>query len=281
MNSEEPLFSSFEEDPAMDYELENEMLLLKLRAEFGGETAVFQPDDVEIPASLKYGFLQSVYRFEQNFSEHAMETSVFEVLELPYLLDEKYLTDEGIRSQLQRIRRLLQEKQLMLDTIYPTDDRVLYRFILEELLQEKVEGNLPPGFFRHFIYEEFHPNHRRDIEELAIQFFQHFTEQNFPSSNFYLSDEIVCGDILLSREEAVSRLALFAGLFASLQIAELKILQVELNELNASVSFRLRYHGVVSADESVEVDQEGKLGFIYRDGLLWQIDAFDIPGVVF
>lgn len=282
MSNEEPLFSQFEEDPLFDYELENDLLLMKLRAEFGGNPEfVGDDEESELDAPLKYELLKSIYSFEQNLHAPHVSISLFEHLGEPYLVDEKYLTDEGISSQLQRIRRIMKEKQLVLDTVYATDDRTLYRFIVEELLQERTEQNLLPGFYRHFIYEEFHPNHKRDIEEQTLQFFQQLADQTLSGSVFYLSEEIVVGDILLTREEAVNRLMLFAGLFASLEIKNLEISSIEIKPEHAVVDYRICYNGVVSSDEVVEVDQLGRIGYVYRDHLVWQIDSLDIPGVAF
>ena len=282
MNNEEPLFNQFEDDPLLDYELENEMLLMKLRAEFGGAPEFFEDDEEgALAAPLKYNFLKSIYSFEEHFRAEQTMISLFEHLGQPYLIDEKYLTDEGVSCQLQRIRRIMQERQFIIDTIYPTPDRIVYRFILEELLQEKVAATLPPGFFRHFIYEEFHPNHQRDIEEQIIQFFQHLSEQSIPPSCFYLSDEIVVGDILFTKEEAISRLMLFGGLFASLEVTKLEFTSTVINESSAKIQFRICYNGLVSENEIINVDQAGHLGLIYKDELIWQIDALDIPGVVF
>lgn len=282
MSNEEPLFSQFEEDPLLDYELENEMLLMKLQAEFGGSPQFITDEESgDLEAPIKYEFLKSIYAFEQNFRIERMNVSLFEYLGEPYLLEDKYLTDEGVSFQLQRIQHIMMEKQVLLDTIYPTDDRVVYRFILEELLQEKVDEELIPGFFRHFIYEEFYPNHRRDIEEQVIQFFQHFSEQDIPSPCYYLCDEIVAGDIIITRDEAISRLMLFAGLFASLEVTKLEFTSIQINNDHALVQFDISYSGQVSSNEMIKVDQSGRLGLIFKDQLIWQIDSLDIPGVVF
>jgi hypothetical protein len=282
MNNEEPLFNQFEDDPLLDYDLENEMLLMKLRAEFGGAPEFFGiEEDGALDAPMKYNFLKSIYSFEEHFAGEQTMISLFEHLGQPYLIDESYLTDEGVSCQLLRVQRLMKERQFIIDTIYQTPDRILYRFILEELLQEKVEETLPPAFFRHFIYEEFHPNHQRDIEEQVIQFFQHLTEQSIPSSCFYLSDEIVVGDILFTREEAINRLMLFVGLFASLEVTKLEFTSTEICEDRAKIQFRIGYNGLVSENETIKVDQTGHLGLIYKDQLIWQIDSLDIPGVVF
>ncbi|HSB93175.1 MAG TPA: hypothetical protein VLC28_08665 [Flavitalea sp.] len=282
MNNEEPLFNQFEEDPLFDYELENEMLLIKLQAEFGGAPEFVDADvNGELDAHIKYDFLKSIYSFEEHFSGQLPMISLFEHLGQPYMIDEKYLTDEGVSSQLQRVERIMEERQFIVDTIYPIPDRTRYRFILEELLQVEVESSFPAGFFRHFIYEEFHPNHQRDIEEQVVQFFREFSEQAIPSSCFYLSDEIVVGDVLFTRDEVVNRLMLFSGLFASLEITKLEVTAIEISNEKARVQFVISYNGLVSENEVVKVDQSGQLGMIYREQLIWQIDALDIPGVVF
>src|SRR5918993_5150337 len=134
MNNEDPLFSQFEDDPLLDYELENEMLLMKLRAEFGSHPEFYgEDDDDELEGPVKYEFLKSIYAFEQNFQVQQMNISLFELLGEPYLIDQKYLTDEGVSCQLERLRRMLKEKQFLVDTIYTTADRGVYNFILEEL----------------------------------------------------------------------------------------------------------------------------------------------------
>ena len=54
------------EDPTFDLPIENELLMLKLKAEFGAECST---GSEEIPPAVVNEFLKSVYEFETKFRE--------------------------------------------------------------------------------------------------------------------------------------------------------------------------------------------------------------------
>lgn len=282
MNNEEPLFDPFEEDPFVDYELENDLLLMKLRAEFGGEPHFFpaSEEDEELPAEVRYEILQNIYSLEQAFHDTSREMlTLDELLEHPYRVAEQYLTDEGVEMEFKRFTNLLRQHQFELETLYPTEIRILYRFITGELLSQRVPSRFAKGMFFHFVYEEFHPNHRKDIEKQSIDLIRKILNSTLSATFDLLNDEVVCGDEVMLQEEAVQRLLAFTVLFEQLEILDLQIIDIELQDELARVQFYLRYRGKVPAAGETELQGSGTLGFI-RKYDIWLTDAIDIPGVV-
>ena len=70
-----------------NFDLENELLILKLKAEFGSET--YFPEDDIFPPELKNEWLQSVYEFESAYnSGDIAEITVYEKIGSPHFLPE-------------------------------------------------------------------------------------------------------------------------------------------------------------------------------------------------
>lgn len=281
MNNDEPLFDGFDEEPDLDYELENDLLLMKLRAEFGGEPQFFpiSADGEQLPAEVRYEILQNIYSFEQAYQDPLREVVTIEqLLGRPYYLPETHLTDAGINAELGRLNAMLQENRIHLDMLYPTASRDLYRFITRELMSQPIEPCFPKGMSIHFLYEEFIPNHYKELERKSMDIIRKLMAGELLFELDLLNDEIVCGDEVMPEPEAVRRFQAFNSLFRKLEILDLRIQDIDLEDEQARVDFYLMYRATLETGEDMERKGTGSVGFIKKNDV-WLADAIDLPGM--
>ena len=68
------------DEPTFELPIENELLILKLKAEFGAECTT---GDEEIPPAIVNEFLRSVYEFERKFREPRKMVRIFDKIGQP------------------------------------------------------------------------------------------------------------------------------------------------------------------------------------------------------
>lgn len=185
-------------NPDENKRMENELLQLKLKAELGVEAHI----SANTPASIENIFLKSMLAFEKGLAE-AEEINIFELIGKPDFIPETKLDDFSVEAALNKIMDLLNEKQIALDFLGTYDTRTKYKFITEELFEEKVMNLQLPGMIMHFIYEEFHPNHKLDIEYKALKFINSWFNQEKEQISFSLADALVLPDKRIWKKDKV------------------------------------------------------------------------------
>ena len=169
--------------------MENELLQLKLKAELGVEAHISE----NTPPSIENIFLKNMLAFEAGLAE-AEEIRIFDLIGLPDFIPEAKLDDLSLEAAFNKLMDLMNRKQIALDFLGSYDCRMKYKFITEELFEEKVMNMALPGMIMHFIYEEFHPNHKLDIEEKAEKFISSWFRQEKEHLSFSLADELILPD---------------------------------------------------------------------------------------
>jgi hypothetical protein len=131
-------------------------------------------------------WLDYITEFERQF-EHAKQISVRERIGNPEVMPLAQVPDSDLEVELDRMLELLGEHNIMIDFLHEQDEREMYRFITEELLDEMTDDIRIPGMVSHFIYEEFHPNDEDDITAAMDEFLYALFRQEFkdPESMFY------------------------------------------------------------------------------------------------
>lgn len=185
-------------DPDENKRMENELLQLKLKAELGVEAHISE----NTPPSIKNIFLKNMLAFEAGMAQ-AEEIRIFELIGKPDFLPETKLDDISLETALIKLMDLLNQKQIALDFLGTYDYRTKYKFITEELFEEKVMNVQLPGMIMHFIYEEFHPNHNLDIEHKATKFITSWFSQEKEQLSFSFADELVLPDRRIWKKEKV------------------------------------------------------------------------------
>jgi hypothetical protein len=189
-------------DPEENLRLENEILRLKINAEFGGISG----SSGSLPPALENEFLKNVLAFEQSYA-NAKSIKLRDLLGNPVCKQVIELNDEAVTSALQHLESLMQEKGIAVDFIRTRDARFKYRFITEELFEHETEDTNVPGMIKHFTYEEFHPDHAMEIEERAKEFLEGWFERSINMDSLYLGPHFIQPDgNILSKEKLVAKL---------------------------------------------------------------------------
>jgi hypothetical protein len=190
------------DDPEENLRMENELLRLKLKAELGAESH----NILKVNPEIENEFLKNVLAFEHNYA-NSKPNKVYDLLGKPAFKKADELSDDLIDKALDEIVNLLAEKNMEVYFGDGYDSRTQYHFITEELFDH--ESNLPPmaGMTTHFDYEEFHPNHEKDIERRAQDFLAKWFKQSFNEHSWELADNFILPDRkILTKAQVLAQL---------------------------------------------------------------------------
>ena len=159
---------------------ENEMLKMKLIAEKGALSIGNFPSD-KVPPEVENKFLKIFESMEDYFSSQSghKEVLVYEFIGRPDFIDEKELNDEQLSVELNRLESLLADKQIAFSVLSNIDDRLIYKFVTEDLFNAETLDIPFPEMTTHFIYEEFHPINEYDTRRQCEEFIRIFFGKDF------------------------------------------------------------------------------------------------------
>lgn len=264
-------------DPDENKRMENELLQLKLMAELGVDAHI----SANTPASIENIFLKNMLAYEKGLAE-AKEINIFGLIGKPDFVSETILDDTSIEAALNKIMNLLNEKQIALDFLGNYEDRKKYKFITEELFEEKVMNVQLPGMIMHFIYEEFHPNHKLDIRNKTEKFINSWFIQENENLSFSLTDILVLPDRKVWKKEKV--MDKFAKVFNSFpKFKNGKFTITEINfEIKEDIGLAyaegiIKYDAYTENQDKIEFEGPFKLYFTLEYEW-WSIYYFVIPG---
>ncbi len=267
----DPLNNNDEENLRM----ENELLRLKLKAELGADSH----SSGNLDPALENMFLNQVMAFENNYAG-SKRTKVFDLLGRPDFKRADGLSDDVIDTAFLEVTALLTQKNIEIDFLGTYDSRTKYTFITEELFEHETDDFQIPGMVSHFIYEEFHPNHKMDIEDRALEFLDGWFKQDLEhcsfDENFVLPDRST-----LNKEELKEK---FRKVFDSY------IAFIDYKYTIADISFELQdesgmgyaeghtiYTTVLENKEKVTIKGPFKLYFSFQYGW-WYVFHLVFPG---
>ena len=194
----------FSEDPAEHMKIENEFLKIKLKAQYGD--AFFMQGDAEIPHEIENQFLKNMIAFEDNY-QNAEYTTVYEKIGSPVFKMAKEMKPNEISEALLDITMQMEAHGIALNICDgPYADEIIYTFITEELfLQEIEKESILDGGICNFIYEEFYPNDKVEIERNTHDFLKHWFAKEFNEYSSELDYHFINAD-----GKELDRTALFA-----------------------------------------------------------------------
>ncbi|MBK8415061.1 MAG: hypothetical protein IPL22_11595 [Bacteroidetes bacterium] len=116
--------------------MKNELMKIKLRAELGAKDVGNFPTH-EVPPEVENEFLKTFEKVELflRSAESHEEVSVYEFAGRPVYLSEKDLNDEQISTELNRLSELLIEKKIAFTVLSKISDRLIYKFVTEDLFK--------------------------------------------------------------------------------------------------------------------------------------------------
>lgn len=177
------------EDPEKNLRIENELLQLKLRAEFGG----FCGGHANMPPEMENEFLKRVIEFEQK-SRVAKKARVATILGNPRYKKAWELQDAAVKVELKRFQRLLESKGMTVAFLRERDERFQYKFITDELMQFETEDVLVPGMVKCFVYEDYHPDYEASIRERTLHIISGWFHRSPRLISVFLSNQFIQPD---------------------------------------------------------------------------------------
>lgn len=260
-----------------DLHMENEFLKLKLTAEHGAVTGGID----NIPPELQNEFLRNIIQFEEAHAT-ARQVTIRQLLGNPKVRMESDLTDVEVTRALKKLIGQLTSKNIVIEFLGNYDDRTRYRFISDEFMKQETDDLVVPGLTTHFLYEEFHPNHRLDIQNRSLEFLNGWFDQNLDKTSWELADDFILPNrrtIKCSR--VIETLKEFFECYHRFIDCTYTIENIHF-EFNAAVGMgsaqgHVAYTGVLDNAENIVFEGEFKL-FLCCEYGWWSICYFIFPG---
>jgi hypothetical protein len=244
---------------------ENELKKNKLKSEQGA----FFSDSMgngNLPPEIESQFLDSIMKFEESYQAN-VQTTVYKFLGKPKYKKVDKIPDSKIKAELEKLRNVMEQNLIELDTLCPVDDRELYRFITEELFLAEMDDMRIDGMIHHFTYEEFHPNHEYDITEHSNYFIKSFLNKE---SDFYTS-------YLTGEGKKNTWFENFRNSFQSFSVEYFNITDIEFDTENATVVFDISFSGIIEGThETQSYKGQGKMELV-NEYDYWCIQTISFP----
>lgn len=272
----------FSDNPEENLRIENELMKIKLKAQYGD---AFQMESSEVlPPDVENQFLKNILAFEASYSKGDFVT-IYQRIGKPEYKAVNKMTPGELKESVQQLLELLNQHQVNLDFMDgPYDDAIIYQFITEELFNQEVEKDPVDGMVMGYIYEEFHPNHKAEIERGTHQFLKEWFSRSFKENQFVLSQEILtAAGQQMQREELIDKLALFFDAFKNFANDGYNIdninfeLQPENERGMGFAEGMLKYDAEIDNNEIIHFEGPYKLYFQleYNE---WSVFYFVMPG---
>ena len=252
--------------PKLNLEQENEYKKMKLSLEH--DVFFSENKNSNLPAEIEGQFLDYVMNFE-NLYKNAKQISVHNKIGKPEFKAADALDDEEINIELERIEALMHNNNLTLDVIcdYEDEDRLLYKFITEELFDHKIDDINIPDMITHFIYEEFHPNNEYDIENACTDFIEMFLNTKSEMYEKYHSKDVINHEVLNN----------FRSLFKKFKIKYYKFGDITISDDIAKATFVIDFFGKTKGLETkIVYSGNGEMTFKHEHGY-WYVQNVILP----
>lgn len=279
-NEEEEPFS---DDPEEQLRIENDLLRLKLQAETGAD--LHQLEDVS--PEVEHAFLNNILAFERQL-DSVEEVSIFSMLGEPAdFRNESELSDEEISMELVRLTELMSATNIEVDYGMEYPDRLKYKFITEELFLHETQRFDIPDMVNHYIYEEFHPNHKLTIEGMAEDFLDMWLAKSLDEENDIFGAEFVSrNNSIYSKKQFFALVRYVFDAYLSFDNGAYEITHISFNETNDEKQVKgmgaaegmIRYDAMLESKEVQTIQQPFKLFMVQMDHY-WEIMSISMPGL--
>jgi hypothetical protein len=265
------------DDPEENLRMENELLRLKLQAELGGESH----SSGNLPPEIENEFLKNIFAFEQNYANDK-RMIIYDLLRRPEFIKADDLADAAIGIELQKVTDLLAAKNIVVHFDDECDNRIRYRFITEELFEKETSSFTVPGMTTNFDYEEFHPNHKKDIQNRTIEFMTEWFKQSFGEYSWELANQFILPDRrIMSKNDIIAQMNNIFAAYREFKNEDyfIKEIKFELNE-NGGLGHAeggVRYDAVLENGETILIQGPFKLYFSLEVEW-WSIFHIIFPG---
>ena len=278
MEQDEPLSNNPEEN----LKIENELMRIKLQAQYG---EAFQMESNEgLPPEIENQFLKNILQFEQEYVNMEFAT-VYERIGKPFFKPLAEMQPGEILSAIKNLHSRMEEHGIVLnfcDGPYPA--ATMYQFITEEFFNHEVSKTAVGGMTDNFMYEEFHPNHKVDIEKRAHEFLLGWFRRITDDISDVMSHEcILPGGKIMGREEMIGKIKIFFDAFTDFANDGYNINDISFelqNEGLQGMGFAegmLKYDAIMDNGEQIHYEGGYKL-YMQLEENWWSVFHFIMPG---
>jgi hypothetical protein len=257
-----------DEMPKLSTIQNNAFIKMKLSLENG---AIFGGNMEHLHPEIEAQFLDSILKFEENH-KNVKQISVFERIGKPDLKKASEIIDEKeIGVELAALVKRLYKNNIGFEVLYEYDDeaRLLYTFITEELFNVEIDDFEIKGMKTHFTYEEFHPNHKCDLESETYGFVKLFLDKKSKLYKKHHSKDAENHEVLND----------FRNLFKKFKLKTFLIREVFFDEENAKTTFEIDFWGKVKGSTNkIKYSGLGMMTFEFIFGY-WHVKMVDLPTI--
>lgn len=272
-----------EQLPSFDLPIENELLILKLKAEFGAECSAGHE---KIPPDIVHQFLRSVYDFECNFRKQQPSIRLFEKLGRPFFKKADSIPEADLKNELTRLNKLLNQHQIQLDVLGDYPARQIYRFLTEEFFYEEIDVPGIEGYTLHYCYEDFYPNYELEIRQRSVEFLLQWFSRQLGEYTWQLADPFIHPDGReFSREYVLKKIRNIFNAYVQYSDCSYMISAIRFDWNDARQCGKGYVKGCVRYDAQTEsgekIHYDGPFEFYLSNvGTWWSIFYFVFPGFV-
>ena len=258
---------------------ENELLKLKMMAEFGGDFTGSE----NLPPEVEHVFLKQINKFQQ-LHEKAKMIKIYDFIGAPLYNHVHDLSDKEIKKELKKLLALLRKKGIIVETLSGIADKEMYRFVTEEIFKQEIQDIRMPNWAIHMLYEEFHPSDEFDIKNQCGTALAFLFDKSFISADFVFMDEMKSNlGLGIEKDELIEKIDTFKLGFNQMIFvgAEFKSIDIDRESNTAHVSVTAEYKtqlikGRRFKSESADVDFT-----LVKDPNLqyWMIERMEYEGL--
>lgn len=184
---------------------ENELLKLKMMAEFGGDFAGSE----HLPPEVEHIFLKQISKFHQ-LHDKAEMVKIYDFIGAPLYNHVHDLSDKEIKKELKKLLALLRKKGIVVETLGGAGDKEMYRFVTEEIFMQQIQNIRMPNWTIHMLYEEFHPSDEFDIKNQCGTALAFLFDKSFITADFIFLDEMKSHlGLGMEKEELIEKIDTF------------------------------------------------------------------------
>lgn len=207
---------------------ENELMKLKMMAEFGGDFVGSE----NIPPEVENQFLKQIISFHKQH-ESSGSTTVYKFIGEPEYNHVKDLSPKEVTRELKRLMKIMAKNGVSLNVLAETPEREIYRFITEELFKQEVQNVKMKGWLNQFIYEEFHPNAEYDVKNVCNDCIYSIFNTGSPLFEDRLSEELKNSiGLSLDIEDLQGKIRAFQSNYNALRLKSMNWTKVEIDKEN-------------------------------------------------
>lgn len=213
---------------------ENELLKLKMMAEFGGDFAGSE----HLPPEIEHVFLKQINKFHQLHDKAGM-IKIYDYIGAPLYNHVHDLSDKEIKKELKKLLTLLRKKGIVVETLSGVPDKEMYRFVTEEIFKQEIQDIRMPNWTIHMLYEEFHPSDEFDIKNQCGTALAFMFDKGFITADFVFMDEMKSDlGLGMEKEELIEKIDAYKVGFNKMIFlgAEFKSLEIDKENNTALVS---------------------------------------------